>query len=127
MVLGKIIEKVKQEKSIENPEDEWLEIDESVLKQEQKVPVRIDSLNEYADVERVREAIRAGNIVFLRIRDLRKKDITELKRAVDKLKKTISAVGGDIVGVDEDVLILSPNYAKIWRGQQSSSAFLEKG
>ena len=42
--------------------------------------------------------------------------LIELKRAVDKLKKTCVAMDGDIIGVDEDFLVLTPNYAKIWRG-----------
>jgi len=51
------------------------------------------------------------------IKDLRKKDINELKRAVERLKKTCTAMNGDIVGVDEDFLIITPQFAKIYRGK----------
>lgn len=81
------------------------------------VSVKIDSLVSYADTDRVQQSLREGNVIFLRIRDLREKDINELKRAVDKLRKTITAMNGDVVGVDEDFLVLTPQYAKIYRGK----------
>ena len=39
----------------------------------------------------------------------------ELKRAVEKLKKTVIANNGDIVGVEQDWLVLTPGYAVIQR------------
>jgi len=42
--------------------------------------------------------------------------LSELKKAVDKLKNTVSAIDGDIVGIDESYLLLTPSYAKIQRG-----------
>jgi SepF-like predicted cell division protein (DUF552 family) len=52
-----------------------------------------------------------------KIKELRERDINELKRSVDKLRKTCSAMSGDIVGVDEDFLIITPSFAKIFRGK----------
>jgi len=65
----------------------------------------------------VQQLVRDGNIVFLRIRELREKNISELKRSVEKLKKTVVAMNGDIVGVDEDFLVITPTSAKIFRGK----------
>ena len=80
-----------------------------------KLGIRIESLDEFADTERVLKQVREGAIVFLRIKGLRDKDMGELKRAVDKLKKGVSANNGDIAGVEQDWLILSPHYAMIHR------------
>jgi len=33
------------------------------------------------------------------------------------LRRTTIAMNGDIIGVDEDYLILTPPNAKIWRGE----------
>ena len=114
MPMKKILEKVGDKKE---EEEEFLEIPESVLSEQQKLNVRIESLRDFVDTERIQQFLREGNIVFLRIKDLRNKDLGELKRAVDKLRKTCLASGGDIVGIEEDYLILTPNFARIYRGK----------
>lgn len=96
-------------------EDEFLEIDAEKLKEERQVNVRIETLESYADADRIQNLVREGNVVFLRIKQLRMKDISELKRSVDKLRKTCMAMNGDIVGVDEDFLIITPSFARIYR------------
>lgn len=115
MVLNKLREKVLSKKQTEGePEGDWLELPEAAS-DEQKVPVRIDVLQNVADTERIQQLVRDGNVVFLRIKDLRTKDIAELKRAVERLKKTVQASNGDLVGVDEDFLIITPNFARVHR------------
>jgi SepF-like predicted cell division protein (DUF552 family) len=47
------------------------------------------------------------------IKTLRSKDPIELKRAVAKIKKTIDALGGNIAGFGENILIVTPSFAKI--------------
>ena len=80
-----------------------------------KIGIRIERLNEFADTEKILRAVRMGSIIFLRIKGLKDKDMGELKRAVDKLKKTIVANNGDIAGVENDWLVLTPQYAAISR------------
>ncbi|UCC92106.1 MAG: cell division protein SepF [Candidatus Aenigmatarchaeota archaeon] len=57
--------------------------------------------------------MREGSLVFLKIKSLKEKDIGELKRAVEKLKRTVLAQNGEIVGVEQDWLILAPEHAKV--------------
>jgi len=95
--------------------EEFVEVTPAV--EENNVSVKIDTLTNYADTERIQQSLREGTVIFLRIRDLREKDINELKRSVEKLRKTITAMNGDVVGVDEDFLILTPQFAKIYRGK----------
>lgn len=114
MVLDKLFGRFKQEKGEEGPDT--IEIDPSVLSGEQKVNVRIELLKDFNDTDRVQQLVREGNVVFLKIRELREKNISELKRCVDRLKKTAVANGGDIVGIEEDFLVLTPNFARIYRG-----------
>lgn len=92
------------------------ELDESMTKEDTNVTVAVENLKGYADAERVQAMVREGKIVFLRIKSLRDSDINELKRTVDKLKKTIVASDGDILLSEEDVLILCPPNAKVYRG-----------
>ncbi len=93
-----------------------VELDETFFKEEMNMNVVVENLHTFADTERVLSQIRNGKIVFLRIKELRMNDINELKRAVERLKKTINASDGDIVGVEEDVLIVCPSNARVFRG-----------
>ena len=113
MDIKKIIEKLKGDE--EETGDEFLEVNEEP--EAGQVNVRIETLKNYSDADKVQNLVREGNVVFLRIKELREKDINELKRSVDKIRKTCSAMNGDIVGVDEDFLIITPSFAKIYRGK----------
>jgi SepF-like predicted cell division protein (DUF552 family) len=96
-------------------EESYVEVDESKLANQKGINIKIEELNSFTDTDRIQNIVREGNVVFLRIKNLRQKDINELKRSVDKLKKTIIANEGDIVGVDEDFLILTPKFVKVFR------------
>jgi len=111
-----MFEKIKRifKKEEEETQEGFLEI-EKASEERSKLGVRIEELKDYADTERILNFLREGNVVFLRIGELRKKDINQLKRAVEKIKKVCAATEGDIVGVDEDFLIITPKPVKIWR------------
>ena len=110
MVIKKIVEKIKGKKEEEEGEVEILPEEE-----EKKTRIFVRKINEYTEVEEVLNLLRSGNIVVLSIRDLRKKDVSELKRVVDRIKRTVEAIGGDIVGVEEDLIIATPSGVKIER------------
>lgn len=112
-----VFEGLFKRKPQEEKGEEFVEIDADKLRENQQVDIRIETLNDYADSDRIQVLLREGNVVFLRIKPLRMKDIGELKRAVDKLRKTCTAMNGDIVGVDEDFLIITPQFARIYRGK----------
>ena len=76
-------------------EEEFLEIEPEVTGAERKVLIRVDSVRDYADLPRVQKYLREGYIVFLKIREVRERDLTELKRIVEKLRKTVGAMNGD--------------------------------
>ena len=79
------------------------------------IGIRVEKIDEFADTERVLRAVRKGDIVFLKIKSLREKDMGELKRAVENLKKTVSANSGDNAGVEQDWLIISPEFGVVER------------
>jgi len=113
MPIKKILEKLKKR---EEESKEEIEIKEEAFKEEIKPKIRVEKLSSYADVPKIQEFLRNGEIVFLNIKDLKNSNLSDLKKAVDKLKNTISAIDGDIVGVDDNYLLLTPNYARIQRG-----------
>ena len=94
----------------------WVEVNmEEHTPAQGKVTISIDKLNEFADTERVLKSVRKGNIILLKIKGLKEKDIGELKRAVEKLKKAVMANNGDIAGVEQDWLILTPEAVGVER------------
>ena len=99
------------------PAEEFIEVNvmDSDDRKAGHLGIKVERLAEFPDTERVLRAVRDGNVVFLKIKNLKEKDIGELKRAVDKLKKTVSANNGDIAGVEQDWLILTPEFAKVMR------------
>ena len=76
-----------------------------------KIGIKIDKLTDFSDTERVLKDVRDGSIVFLKIKALKDKDMGELKRSIERLKRTVLAQNGDIVGIEQDWLILTPESA----------------
>ena len=97
--------------------DEYMEVNlmDAEERKMGKIGIRIESLEEFGDTDRILKQVREGGVIFLRIKGLRDKDMGELKRAVDKLKKGVAANNGDIAGVEQDWLVLTPHYAMIHR------------
>ena len=109
MVLG------KRNRAYDYDDLDLVELEGVEATEDAKMKVKIITINDYADVEKIQNELRHGNLVWTRIKPLKDKDITELKRAIDKLKKTILSINGDIAGVDENYLILSPEGVRISR------------
>ena len=110
-------EKIKRaiSSSIGEPhEDEYLEIDlEQESEKENKVIVKVFTLKQYEDVERILTSLRQGyTIAVIDFKTLKQKDPIELKRAISKVKKTADALEGSIAG-HENIIIVTPSFAKI--------------
>lgn len=97
-------------------EEEFLELDvEGEEPTKKSLLIEIEKLENYNDADRLQKKIRDGNILMVKVRELRVKDGAELKRAVEKLKKTCLAIEGDIAGIGEDWLIVCPSNVKVHR------------
>lgn len=104
-------------KGKQSPEEELVEVNvmDSQERSMGKLGIKIAKLEEFSDTESVIRQLREGAIVFLKIKGLKDKDMGELKRAVEKLKKAVAANNGDIAGVEQDWLILTPEFATVHR------------
>lgn len=97
-------------------QEEFIELDTSELNQPQgKIPIKVDKIEDFADSDRIQKMVRDGSIVLVKIKALRGKDVSELKRAIDKLRKTCVAINGDIAGIDEDWIVITPSFAHVAR------------
>jgi SepF-like predicted cell division protein (DUF552 family) len=80
-----------------------------------QVTVRIENLTGMIDVDRIGRLVKDGNILFLKTKELRRKDIGQFQNTVLKLKRVCTQFGWDIVGTEDGYLIVTPPFAKIVR------------
>ena len=86
-----------------------------------KIVVRPFVLEDFEDVKLVLDSLREGHtIALVNIKPLKEKDLVELKRAINKLKKTTEAVEGDIAGFGDDWIAITPSFGKIHRTSNTS-------
>ena len=111
-----IFEKIKRALSPSSGESEYIEIDLGKEVKKSKVLVRPFVLKTYEDVNGILNALREGyTIGIVDIKPLRSKDLIELKRAISKIKKTADALEGSIAGFGENIIIVTPQFADIYR------------
>jgi len=98
----------------DNVDNEYLEIDLGREEKENKVLVKLFVLKNYEEVNEILNSLREGyTIAVIDIKVLRQKDQIELKRAISKIKKTTEALEGNIAGFGENIVIVTPSFAKI--------------
>ncbi len=109
------------------PDEEYVELDlDSEISGDKKITVRVDKIEDYADSDRIQKKVREGDILIVRIKDLKDKDISELRRAIDRIRKTCMAINGDIAGVSEDWIVVCPPVARIHRDDIRDEPVKEK-
>jgi len=108
--------------------DDYVEIDTNVSRGgKAKILVRPFVIQDFADIKPVLDSLREGmTIALINIRQLKDRDIVELKRAVSKLKKTCDAIEGDIAGFGEDWIVVTPSFAQIHRGMDIAASAAEE-
>jgi len=95
-------------------DDEYIEIDLDKQERDSKVLIKLFVLRQYEDVTEILNVLREGyTIAVIDIKTLRQKDPIELKRAISKVKKTADALEGNIAGFGENIVIVTPAFAKI--------------
>jgi SepF-like predicted cell division protein (DUF552 family) len=107
-------------------EEEFIEIEGENEGEKRRVNIRIENLNDYRDIDNIQRQVREGSIVFLRIKRMKERDLGELKRSIERLRRATISMNGDIVGVDEEFLILTPSFAKIFRGEPETATDITK-
>lgn len=121
-----IRDKLLGDSDFEIPEQidkDFLHVDDTGPGEKAKIVLRPYSLQEFEDVKPILDALREGyTIPLVNIRGLKDKDLVELKRAINKLKKTTDAIEGDIAGFGEDWIAIVPSFASIHREKKQVEA-----
>ena len=113
----------EEPEEMQHGEQEYVELDTSTTEAKGKVTVRPYTVENFEDIKGILDALREGStIALVNIKSLKEKDIIELKRAINKLKKTTDAIAGDIAGFGEDYIIATPSFARIHRYKHATDA-----
>lgn len=103
----------------------YLELDtykDQANNKQQKILVKTFTVEDFQDVKPILDAVREGySIALVNIRPIREKDVIELKRTVNKLKKTVEAIDGDIAGFGDDWIVVTPQFAKVYRSEEDDA------
>ena len=72
-------------------------------------------LRDLSDLDTIKNEVKNGNILILRITPLASKDIEDVKQAVNELYEFAEAIGGDIARLGEERVVICPHNIRIWR------------
>tara|TARA_Y100000310_G_C20703043_1_gene831894 strand:+ start:7550 stop:7987 length:438 start_codon:yes stop_codon:yes gene_type:complete len=103
-------------------EDEFVEIDTSMAgSKSSKIVVKSFVVRSFEDIKDALNDLRNGyTIALINIKPLKDRDVVELKRTINKLKKTCDAIEGDIAGISEDWVVVTPGFAQVFRNKQTA-------
>lgn len=118
-IKDRIFSRKKEE--FEDFGEDYVEINtEKEIGQKAKVVVKPFVIENFEDIKETLDALREGyTIALINIKPIKDKDIVELKRAVNKLKKTCDAIEGDIAGFGDDWIVVTPSFAHVYRTTQT--------
>jgi len=120
MVFDKIKKGISGVFNESDNQPEYIEIDLGREVKKAKVIVRPFVLKSFEDVNPILNALREGyTIAVIDFKNLKKRDIIELKRAISKIKKTVDALEGSISGFGENIIIATPEFAEIYKTRRA--------
>ncbi len=95
--------------------DDYVEMPVEIEEKGGHVKIIIEKLENYAAADRVIKKLREGNIVILKVKELKDSNLNELKHVISKLRTVCNSIEGDIVGVGDEWIILTPANARVER------------
>jgi SepF-like predicted cell division protein (DUF552 family) len=72
-------------------------------------------LRALSDLEEVKNEVKSGNILILRITPLANKNVDDVKNAINELCEFAESVGGDIARLGGERVVICPASVRIWR------------
>lgn len=86
-----------------------------------EIYVKALPLRDLADVSLIKDEVKAGNVLIVRVTPLAKKSVDDVKRAINELYEYVGTLGGDIARLGEERIVLTPPPIKIWRKKSGSA------
>jgi len=114
--IGKVVTKIKKtEKTADKREEKVVP-----TAHPDKVYLKALPLRALADVDMIKQEVKSGNILILKVSPLAKKSIDDVKLAVSELLEFTQLVGGDIARLGEERVVITPSFIRIWREKTAS-------
>ncbi len=131
-VIGKIIGKSKKENSEIEKMKKKMEKDENRKEKENtvesitpsstgKIYLKALPLRSLNDLEKIKNEVKSGNILIVRVDPLAEKNVEDVKRAIGELSEFVASIGGDIARLGEERIVLTPPNVQIWKKKSASS------
>ena len=73
------------------------------------------TIRDPSDVHSIKEDIKKGMILILRVTPLAQKNVEELRKVVEELYSIAKSSGADIARLGEERIIVTPSSIKIWK------------
>ena len=96
-----------------------LSADKEVL---DKIYLKAVPLRDLSDLEEIKNEVKNGNVLILRITPLASKSIKDVKRAVNELSEFVESISGDIARLGEERVVVCPPNIRIWREKRQVSS-----
>jgi SepF-like predicted cell division protein (DUF552 family) len=79
-------------------------------------------LRDLSQLETVKNDVRSGKILILRLTLLANKSIEDVKRAVNELCEFAESIGGDIARLGEERVVICPPHVKILKRESTRNS-----
>lgn len=84
-------------------------------KQESHTYLKAITIKDISDIHAIREDIKKGMILILRVTPLAQKDVRQLRKLVEEVYTVAKAAGADIARLGEERIVVTPPSIKIWK------------
>ena len=84
-------------------------------KQENPTYLKAITIRDASDVHSIKEDIKKGMILILRVTPLAQKDVEQLRKVVEDLYAIAKTADADIARLGEERIIVAPSSIKIWK------------
>ncbi len=118
--IGRTIGKLMPKKVKNDEENEVQEKEQGSPTRPNGVYLKAMPLRSLEDVEVIKQEIKAGNILILKVSPLARKSVEDVKHAVSELSEFTQSIGADIARLGEERVVITPPSIKIWREKKSS-------
>ena len=109
------LEQAPEPTPVQEPVMPRQETKQELVEPASKTYLKAMPLKDLADVENVKNEVKNGNIIILRVTPLANKSIEDVKAAVNQLYEFAESSGGDIARLGEERVVICPKNIRIWR------------
>ncbi|MCK5458427.1 MAG: cell division protein SepF [Thermoplasmatales archaeon] len=79
-----------------------------------KMHIAVGEIQRYEDIKAISDYVYGGNVLILDFSPISDEEVI-LKRITNELKKMTNDIGGDIAGIGNNLMIISPSGVKVDR------------